>query len=329
MYSRVGHTFKGGFCLGLVLFLLMPGVTRGNPSKVGSPETASPLTIHNDKITGLIDGEPLYKVLAQLAQRFGFKLHFQESQGIDVVSAQLWEAPLEEALRKLLNGKDYAMVKSRSSQNDRSLGSGLVMLFVLSADRGTAWQNHSSLDPGPTIELNKPVEHSVDSGNDADPEKIRAIAEDLLVSADPNEREAGVELLGELYSPEVGNLLRQALGQDPDAFVRERAAKALGDIWDPQHIDALADALLKDPDVDVRKSAALAMGEIGAPEAISALQRGLDDRNPEVRESAVQALGDFADSQAISLLRGALADPNAEVRRSAAFHLESLKGVEN
>ena len=103
--------------------------------------------------------------------------------------------------------------------------------------------------------------------------KIRSIAEDLLVSADPNEREAGVELLGDLYSPEVGNLLRQALGQDPDAFVRERAAKALGESWDPQHVDALSEALFKDPDVDVRMSAARAMGEIGAPEVISSFRK--------------------------------------------------------
>ncbi len=315
--------------MGLILFLFLPVVTGANPSKVRSLETASSLTIHNDKITALIDREPLSEVLAQLAQLFRFKLHFQESQEIDVVSAQLRDATLEEALRKLLIGKDYAMVKSQSFLNDGALGSGLVTLFVLSADSSTPWQNHSSLDPGLTIELNKPMEHSDDNANDADSEKVQALAEDLLVSQDPNEREAGVELLADLYSPETGNLLRQALEQDPDPFVRERAAKALGDIWDPQHLDALADALFKDPDVDVRKSAALAMGEIGAPDAISALQRALDDGNPEVRESAVQALGDFADSQAISLLQGALSDPNDEVRRSAAFHLESLKGVEN
>ena len=322
MSPRVLHKLKGGFCLGLVLFLFFPGVLGANPGKVGPSETGSSLTIHNHKITALIDREPLYKVLAQLAQRFRFKLHFQESQGIDLISAQLREASLEEALQKLLVGKDYAMVKSSSFRNDPPLGSGLLMLFVLSADSGTLWQDHSSLEPGLAIELNKPIEHSEYNHNDADSEKIRAFAEDLLVSIDPNEREAGVELLADLYSPEVGHLFRQALGQDQDALVRERAAKALGESWDPQHLDVLTEALFEDPDVDVRRSAALAMGEIGAPEAISALQRALDDLNPEVRGSAVQALGDFAGPQASSLLRGALADPDPEVRKSAAYQLK-------
>ena len=242
-----------------------------------------------------------------------------------MISAQLREATLEEALQKLLIGNDFTIVKSRLPRNNPRSGSRLVMLFVLPRDGGRKSKDHPGLAPRFTVEGNTPeapIANLKDHANDADPAMVQELAEDLLVSNDPREREAGVELLADLHSPEVGHLFRQALGQDPDAFVRERAAKALGDSWDPQHVDALTEALVKDPDVDVRRSAALAMGEIGAPEAISALQRALDDLNPEVRGSAVQALGDFADSEATSLLRGALSDPDPEVRKSAAYQLK-------
>jgi hypothetical protein len=331
MSSRVRFSLKGGFRFSLAVLLFLPVVAGANAGKGDSIGTAFSLSIHNNRITARIDREPLHEVLTQLARRFSFLLHFHEATGHDVISAQLREATLEEAIGKLLVGQDYAMVKSRSSRREASSDSSLVMLFVLPRDTGSQSQHHPNLEPRTAVGPKNPVAPIADSGdrsNQFEPAKIDKLGEDLLLSDDPLAREAAAELLADLNTPEAGRLLSQALRQDLDEFVRETAAKALGDSWDPQHLDALTEALFNDPDVDVRAAAAEAMGEIGKPEAISALQKALDDRSPEVRESAVQALGDFADPQAISLLRRALFDPNAEVRRFAAYQLETLRGVE-
>jgi len=323
-------SLKFGFRLGIAISLFLPVVAGAITGRVDSGETAFSLTIHNNRITARIDREPLHEVLTQLARQFRFQLHFQEPIGNEVISAHLQEASLDEALGKLLVGKDYAIVKSRSSRREASSDSSLVMLFVLPRDTGNQSQQHPNLEPPFVVGPGKPVApiaDSRDSSNRFEPANIDKLGEDLLLSDDPLTREAAAELLADLYTPEAEQLLSQALRQDLDEFVRETAAKALGDSWDPQHIDALTEALFNDPDVDVRAAAAEAMGELGEPEAISALQKALDDRSPEVRESVVQALGDFSDPHAISLLRRALVDPNAEVRRSAAFYLETLRGV--
>ncbi len=258
-------------------------------------------------------------------------MDFQETKGNEVISTRLQNATLEEALRKLLVGKDYAFVKSRSSRRESSSDSSLTMLFVLPRDTGKQFQQHSTLEPGLAVGPSEPVTSiadSKDSSNRDESGKVDKLAEELLYSDDPLNREAAAAALSYLDTPEAREVLSQALAEDLDENVRAKAAKALGDSWDPQYFDALREALSNDPDEDVRAIAAEAMGDLGEPEAIPTLQKGLQDPSPYVRERAVEALGDINDPLVISLLRRALVDTNADVRMTAAFELEKLTGVE-
>ena len=228
--SGIQFSIKGGLFFVLALVPFLPLVSGANTGKVDSPKTEFSLHIHNDRITALIDKEPLYEVLAQLAQRFRFKLHFQETQGIDVVSAQLRETTLEEALRKLLIGKDYAMVKSGPTRGEAESGSGLSVLFVLTRDNGSQSPPHPIFDTQSGVEPAKPITPLADSGDHSNYDqqaKIDLLEEKLLPSYDPSTREAAAELLADLHTPDAEHLLSQALRQDLDEFVRKRQPKRL------------------------------------------------------------------------------------------------------
>jgi cellulose synthase operon protein C len=183
---------------------------------------------------------------------------------------------------------------------------------------------------------------------------LAARVRDAVASAPEAARDALVEGLGRMHTPEAGAALAALAGgsiddrrkvaealaghpeaadalvkltADPDPGVRANAVWSLGAVGKKDHL-AVIEALLKDPDGAVAGNAAGALGRLagreGEPEkAAAALCPALAQERPYVRANAVEGLSLAGARCDAGTVRDLLArDPSEAVRLAAADSLE-------
>lgn len=149
---------------------------------------------------------------------------------------------------------------------------------------------------------------------------IPQLAEVLLRDADPENRQAAVEILGNLATERnqvetVTELIHQGM-KDGDARVRLSAVQSLATRSDGKAVAILKDAIL-DADPDVRTASLQLMSSLGIMTPVDVLAQGLNDADPRVRMASVPPVADMKNTDTANLLQRAVEDPDKSVREAA------------
>lgn len=160
------------------------------------------------------------------------------------------------------------------------------------------------------------------------PEKIQETMISLVTAPFEPEmlRKTGLDVLGEINSQQVFDLLELIIETDYSPILRKHAIE-IASKWDVIDLSLLIiEKLMLDGVSDVRKAAAVALGKMSCFEALPDLAESLEnDSSFFVREAAAEALGVLKSQQAImSLLKG-LEDQDSYVREISAWSIEQLE----
>lgn len=255
----------GGPLLLLVLWACGGGSESGSPSLI--------LSLHGDRLSATLRQAPVGAVLADLARQTGIRVHVDGAAATETVSAEFTNLPLDEGIKRILQGKNYALTYTDET-HERLGGPKIVAIRILP----------TSTEPIPS----GPVSN---------------------VAIGPNPR-LGISAV--VQGAEIGDhsamtsLLSATHDADPRA--RRTAVKVLGDLGDESAVDALGQLLISDSDKKVRRAATDALAEIGSPQALRALGRALKDQDLVVQRNAAEAIVSIGGEQTLTLFREAAQD---------------------
>jgi hypothetical protein len=227
---------------------------------------------------------PVGAVLSELGRRAGF-----EVQGIVAsqrpVSVELRRLPLDQALKRLLEGKSFVLIYGEHAKRGTARLERLVLLGdddgIGLASRADGW--------GPEASIEEADASAYDS--EARGFNAEASAEALLhlaSSENPRSRAAALEALASHATEDWR--ARQALldhVSDPELEVRSVVIGVLGafvDEW-PGVEEAMMQAVV-DPAVTVRHLALQTLSALATPRAGEAVRLALDDADPMMRAFA-------------------------------------------
>jgi hypothetical protein len=274
-----------------------PGAPAATASRV-DPASVPPGGVALRWADGRVDlvsrGARLDRVLDELGRAAGFVVEGSSPRTDRSVEMRIDDAPLADALSRLLEGADWA-----AEYVTREEGHRLARVRLGPAPESSAEA------PARAASERVPAADAVRSEAQEDEEPLpgasRAAVEDAdreeaelaaaLVSSDAVRRAEAVQALDYAYAEDFERLLRFA-HDDPDPAVRAAALEALDGDTSYGALKALVGALGdRDPAVVVRAIEALAgyEDETVAPE----LEPLREHRDPAVRRAAEEALGEL------------------------------------
>jgi hypothetical protein len=273
------------------------------PARVSAPAAALRQSAAG-LVTAKLHDVPLAAVLDDIAKQNALRI-FISARVDKRVTVDFRGLPLEEGLRRILRGTNFAFFYARGDRNRASLK--LIGVDVLPATENREYGDAASATP-----LARRIFQANDGrlraeaakalAQSRDPSALGALAQALAEDGDQSVRAAAAEALGKSWSEVAVAPLSDAL-QDPSADVREAAARALGKTWSDAATEPLLAALAYDRDPIVREQAALALGATSGGEAVDALTRALEDRRWYVRDAAADALEAIGTLEAVNAAR--------------------------
>jgi hypothetical protein len=328
------------------------GRPSGDPVRAGkdSPQ----IQVDDRLLTAQINGLPLRQVLSVITRASGIRI-FAHGPSDERITATFNRLPFDEALRRILHGKNFVFLYAERSEANGVQVTGLREVHVYG---GPGRKDDARPNTFRSVALSAQpvaVEGERGAGNESPTKSEQVIprethrgrrkrsAEDLgkmwspealppLVRAlsddDPSVRASAATALGGTWNEGALAPLAGALLSDQAPHVREAAARALGETWSEGAVRPLSQALLRDPNRSVRQAAAGALGEIGGLDSVRSLESALSDRDLSVREQVAQALGRTGSPRAIEVLSVVLwRDKDPWVRQRAADSLQKILRV--
>ena len=226
------------------------------------------LSIHGERLSATLRQASVGEVFAELARQTGIQVHVEGAAAIETVSMEFTNLPLDEGIKRILQGKNYALTYSDETR-DRLGGAKIVAVRVL-----------------PTS--TEPI--------------LTSPSSDVATRPDPRLDTSAVVQGAEVGDRSVLASLLSAT-RDADPRARRTAVKALGDLGDESAVDALGQLLLSDSDKKVRRAATDALAEIGSPQALRELGRALKDQDLVVQRNAAEAIVAIGGEQTLTRLR--------------------------
>lgn len=288
-------------------------------------ETTPVVEFSRGRLSVKIVDAPLTAVLKVIAGHTGARIVLLGAAD-QTVGADFDNQPLEEGLRRLLRGRNFAFFYAPES-GAKKTGYLLseIKIFPLAGDASTQTTIFAATQDASST--SRSSANSSVGEQKVNPE-VGRLARQLAEAMDSQTRQQAAAALAKVSDPGVIGPLSEALLTDADASVREAAAEALAKTWDEAAVGPLARTLFEDTSSSVREAAAKALGVTWSDYAVSPLIEALlGDRDALVREQAARALGQSAGEEAVSALAHALAhDPRVFVRDAAAEALGAIGG---
>ncbi len=240
-------------------------------------------------MTAQVQNAPLETVLREISRRVPLTVSIQGPVARALVSVRFTNLPLEEAIRKVLEGKEYAIIRKFGSSPAVGQGetSTLREIIVFSAPgagayEADAWINVSNGAPQPSA-----------------PQASAPQPSTPPLSAIGRESKGGnlmlqLEEMGDLADEdELLPVLARAL-EDQDARVRAKAMEVLEDTFGPIPVRQLARIAETDRDPLMRSRALTLLAFRAEESAGQPLTRALQDSDADVRELASSLLNQLA-----------------------------------
>jgi hypothetical protein len=231
------------------------------------------LSIHDERMSATLRQDSVGAVFAELARQTGIQVHVEGAAAIETVSAEFTNLPFDEGIKRILQGKNYALTYSDERQD--SLRRGKIVAVRVLATRREAIPTSPLSDASTGLNLRLGTSEVIQGSEMAD---HSALASFLSAT------------------------------RDADPRTRRTAVKALGELGDESAVDALGQLLLSDSDKKVRRAATDALAEIGSPQALRELGRALKDQDLVVQRNAEEAIVSIGGEQTLTLLREAARD---------------------
>jgi hypothetical protein len=311
-----------GTLVAVVAWLILADISPAGAAAASASSTATPsMAIVDGNVTAKFVDVSLKKVLEVVARESGARVLFYGALEGNV-SIELKNAPLEEGLWRILQGRNTAYFYSSQLNgfgNAPKLELTEIHVFANADEASDPSIFDSPGRPSAAIRASRAmVQVGVGSKHPVDAELLSQLAQAQDVQA----RKDAADELGKSWSEDAVEPLGDALAGDPSAAVREAAAQALGKTWSESAVQPLIDALAYDSDALVREQAARGLAQTAGEEAINALVFALM-RDPRwyVRDAAAEALGTIGGRYADeALARAAANDPDGWVRETAASY---------
>jgi hypothetical protein len=365
--SRAGGQFgqRSKWTVGVIAVILaaqgsvFAGVSQAATNPENQAKPSSLLAVEGPSLSVNLSKAPLAAVMEEFSKRSGIAVFVAPSVASAEVSVQFQQVPIEEGLKRILEGKRFVLLyKQAPSAGDRSGTRPLREILVLGVKTGSAAPlAQSQAAPRPegasegkvlegASEGRKPkmdgLQGLLDKAHAGrDPEKpaetpsIEELTGRALEDSDPSAR---LSALDELASQSEGaDLLPTYLSalRDENEEVRQAALQWLSQMTEGPPLDAYAEVALRDPSADLRGEALdLLRAADGSLPLAAMADVALKDSSPELRSEALEVMVEKlvsgqlpADSQPVvraSLERG-LRDPDPEVREAAEALIEELK----
>jgi hypothetical protein len=265
------------------------------PLFAGANERADQVSVQVDR--GLVSvtarNVPIQDVIDEIATQIDLRV--VQHVALDrVVTLNLAQQPLPDALDEILKNDSYQLYQATSSEDEAKSDNPVP---------GTLWifSEGSSLELGATI-----------------------FFEAVILHGSFREKKEAIRELRRLGTPDAANTLSLALS-DPDSRVRDAAFEALSKFDGEEAPAAIASASV-DSDPWVRSEAANALSSADSESAVEYLNLAFNDPDPRVRMTVVEALTDIPSEQAVAALTLALRDEDPAVRMHAVDALELIGG---
>jgi len=281
--KRIGNSV----CIGLLL-LCLGAAWAGEEQSAGMTAPGFALSMRDNLLSAKIEGAPLWQVLAELS-RAGVKVSFEDLSSEEKVSATFEDLPLEEGIKRLLQGKNHTLAYDQTAS---SAAQRVAEIRILPSRQSL----ENDLDK---LVAAAPAGRSDTPCAPADGRSVEELVSEVLHSPDVAKRTAALKALGEKdkQDPKVVETMVAAF---EDKAIEVRSA-------------ALEIVLLKN---------------ISVPEE-ALEQMAFRDQSPQLRLGALDGLVDKSESGAAkSYLERALQDPDPEVKDLAAQMLERIDDEE-
>lgn len=219
------------------------------------------LSLHDGKLSATLRQASVGEVFAELARQTGIHVQVEGAAAIETVSMEFTNLPLDEGIKRILQGKNYALTYTEET-HDRRGGAKIMAVRVL-----------------PTSTEVRPSGPVSDVATGPNPRLDTSVASFLSATrdADPRARRTAVIALGYLGDESAVEALERLLLSDSDTKVRRAATEALAEIGSPQALGTLGRAL-KDHDLVVQQNAAEAIVAIDGEQTLTRLREAARDQ---------------------------------------------------
>jgi len=249
-----------------------------NAASVSDPPFV--LTLKDNHLSAKIVTVSLINVLEKLAQLTNVETSLDRSVANETVSAEFNNLPLEEGIRRILQGKSYALTYARTSfSNGRTPVPKVVEIRVVSKNSGPGTAQRDA----DFMIVSRGREGSLGT-SDAGKDRARESA----ATIDPQARMTAITTLKEEAEEKRMETLQAVIAglSDEDSQVREAALEVLKDGDGPVPLEPLSEVALRDASPEHRMDALMLLAERNGQAALGPLNQAVNDPDPGVSEMA-------------------------------------------
>lgn len=272
-----------------VLILSVLGLCETNTGAAPASGTSFVLTLRHNHLSAAIENLPLREVLEKLSRLMKIEVSLEQSVGDDTVSVEFKNLPTEEGIRRILQGKSYALTYAQSSNSRGHKASPMVVgirVVPKGAGPGTAHGNTDSA----TVHFDG---NATQGQRDTELEQAR----EAFAAADVKTRLDALAALKDGAEEKKMEALRAVVAglADQDAQVREAALDVLKNGDGPVPLEPLSEVALNDASPEHRMDALMLLAERNGQAALGPLNQALKDPDPGVSEMAQELLETLKD----------------------------------
>jgi HEAT repeats len=294
------------------------GTANASASKLSAPLSATSATapqaqkpiqveLNGTRLSVVADKQPLSQVLREVARVTGITVRGAETVP-QPISVHFTNLPLEEGLRNMLAGVDYALMGTATTAADFS--DVRVVVFKGGELHETGLARATPRTPVISADARRAeLLNALRSGDAA----TQARAFQALLKIDP---EGAMDALSSAVADGTGQAQLQALQ------LLDQAGQA-----DPDSVMSVLGQAMNATDDSVKDYAIQALARREGQVSIDLLRQAMSDPDPSVRLLVVESIAQRDDGR--PLLQQALSDSDETVKNSAAALLKSTSGEQN
>lgn len=249
------------------------------------PSPSWQLTVRGGRMTARVQDAPLETVLREISRRVPMTVSIQGAVARELVSVQFRDLPVEEGIRKVLQGREYAIIHRTppfaGAGGQEQAGPREVIVFSgpgsetsgadawMSVGDGTGpprvpapGRGGGGPKPGTLMGELEEMGELEQMGELADEDELLPVVAQALEDRDPRVREKAMEVLEESLGPIPVRQLAHIAESERDPLMRSRALTLLAFRAEESAGPSLTRAL-QDPDAEVRALASDLLTHLG------------------------------------------------------------------
>ncbi len=274
------------FTSGLMSFWVVAIALTMVPTPEAAADTMAPspswqVTVQGQRMSARVQDTPLETVLREISRRMPLTVSIQGTVAQAPISVRFKNLPLDEGIKKVLEGKEYAIIRRQSSSPaaGQAEASTLREVIVFSAPGSDAYVTGTWTDvSGGVARPSAPALSAIESqpepgslmlqleemGDLADEDESLPVIARALEDQDARVRAKAMEVLEESFGPIPIRQLARIAETERDPLMRSRALTLLAFRAEGSAGQPLTRAL-QDPDAEVRELASDLLSQLGLP----------------------------------------------------------------